>query len=170
MSDDKTQPPRRLQQIHCPYCGAYNQTAGDLCWMCLRKYDDRERVVEAQVIAGPKFAPPKFVPNTFSFSLASIFAIMTLVAVGLGLTQIEPGFGILFGMVSVPALVVTFVRTRKEQRSKGREVGWGERILTFAISSVAVFGALMVTQVALAIALIAVCLIICGAAVMTGNL
>ena len=119
----------------------------------------------AQVVA-----PPKFVPQTFSFSLASVFAIMTLVAVGLGLAQIEPGMGILFAFVSFPAVIVTFVRTRVEQRSKGRQVGWGERILTFVLSATAVFGALILAQVALVVALFVVCLLIIGGAMATGGM
>ena len=159
----------QFDETHCPHCGAQNQTAGRRCWMCRQEFNDA--IITAKVIAPPPaLRPPKFVPQTFSFSLASVFAIITLVAVGLGLAQIEPGLGILFAIVCSPALVVTFVRTRLEQRTKGRQVGWGERVLTFIISSAAVFGVLVTMQIAMVIALLAICLLILAGASVSGNL
>ena len=152
-------------EVDCPHCGAGNQNAGGLCWMCRQKIHGEEEIITAEVIA-----PPKFVPQTFSFSLASIFAIMSLVAVGFGLAQIEPGMGILFAFVSFPAVIITFVRTRAEQRTKGRQVGWGERILTFVLSAAAVFAALAIAQFALVIALVAICLLILAGANASGNM
>jgi hypothetical protein len=42
-----------------------------------------------------------------NFNLATLLIVGLLAAVGLGLYQLEPGFGILFGIVVGPAVLVT---------------------------------------------------------------
>lgn len=161
----QTPPPNaRLHDVRCPHCGAHNQTTGNVCWMCRRKLSISEGLATAREsksskTTSSKIAPPKFAPQTFSFSLASVFAVMTLVAVGLGLTQIEPGLGIGFIICTFPALVVTFIRTRAEH-AQGGKLGWGETITTFILSTTAMFATIGITLIALLIALFVICLII----------
>ena len=62
-----------------------------------------------------------FPPALKYFSTAFDIVLLTCLAtavVGLGLAQIEPGLGMLFGFVCFPALVVTLVRTWAEQQVK----------------------------------------------------
>jgi hypothetical protein len=149
--------------LKCPHCGADNAAETKHCWLCrcglaVPPVRERAGAVRAELAT----SPPKFVPSPVSFSLAAIFAVVTLAAVGFGLARIEPGFGIAFGVIAVPAFIITAVRTRREQNLKGRKVGLVESVLTFLVSSAAVFGIVMLIQIAIVIALFIACLAICG--------
>jgi hypothetical protein len=94
---------------HCPHCGAEVQTPGSPCWLCRQK--------AAQAEPNP-YASPRPIENATQFSLASLFLVMTLVAVCLGVFMIAPGLGILFAFITTPAFIRTMVAA-----SRGRQVG-----------------------------------------------
>jgi hypothetical protein len=146
----------------CRYCGAENAPEAQRCWLCkcgLAVPPVREMAKKQQP---PALSPPKFAPSTPTFSLASIFAVVTMAAVGFGLARLEPGLGITFAIVAIPAFIITAVRTRRERNVKGRDVGIVEYILTFLVSSAAVFGIMILIQIAIVIALLIACLAVCG--------
>ena len=94
----------------CPHCGAQVQTLGSACWLCRQK--------ASQSDPNP-YAPPRPLDeNAAQFSLASLFLVMTLVAVCMGVIMIAPGLGILFAFITTPALIRTIVAS-----SRGRLVG-----------------------------------------------
>ncbi|MCA9267629.1 MAG: hypothetical protein KDA41_04130 [Planctomycetales bacterium] len=158
--------PVAVKENVCVYCGAEAGAASSQCWMCGRpsppvrgKSSSDAAIVPAAVV----LQPPNFTPTSYSFSIASALTVISLIAVGLGLARIEPGLAMVYAMVALPAFIITAVRTRAERTVKRRQVGWGEQLLTFLLSSMAVFGAFIVMQIALALALFVVCLIAIGA-------
>jgi hypothetical protein len=111
---------------HCPHCGAEVQPPGGPCWLCRQK--------EPQ--ADPNsYAPPRAIgENTAAqFSLASLFLVMTLVAVCLGVFMIAPGLGILLVVVTAPALVrTTFASSYYKQVGAPLTPAW--KIKAFLVS------------------------------------
>ncbi len=112
---------------HCPHCGAEVQTPGVLCWLC------RHRAISAN--PNP-YAPPRPLAGenaSAQCSLASLFLVTTLVAVGLGLFLPAPGLGVLFAFVAAPALIRTFIAAGR-RRQAGAPLSLREKIGTFFIS------------------------------------
>lgn len=111
----------------CPECGAELATGQARCWLCERKLSEAE--------SGNPYASPQPAGENvdFQFSLASLFLIMTLVAVGTGLFLVAPGFGVLFAVLCVPALVRTIVAA-KQQRRAGAPLTIGDKTGVFVMS------------------------------------
>jgi hypothetical protein len=111
---------------HCPHCGAEVQTPGGECWLC--------RLKEPPAKPNP-YAPPRPTGENAGaqFSLASLFLVMTLVAVCLGVFMLAPGLGILFAIVATPALVrTTFTASYYKQAGAPLSPAW--RIRAFVVS------------------------------------
>jgi hypothetical protein len=88
---------------HCPHCGAEVQALGGECWLC--------RLKEPPAKPNPYASPRPIGDSSAQFSLASLFLVMTLVAVCLGVFMLAPGLGILLAVVATPALVRTTITT-----------------------------------------------------------
>lgn len=104
---------------------------------------------------GPPIAPPALVPPVpmqRTFTLSSLFLVMTLIAVCLGVAVQLPGLGIPLAILCTPALIRTML-IRARRRAKGRSMTAGEKVLVF-LGSLAV-----VTTIAVAAggAFVAVC-------------
>lgn len=95
--------------------------------------------------------------NPAIFPLVSLFAIVTLVSVGLGVFLIEPGLGIMFVIVTVPSLIATVIHIQI-RNAKHDHGGWKENILKFCVSMVAAIGLLILLAVAAAAVLFVMCL------------
>lgn len=111
----------------CPDCGALLQRGEDKCWLCRR-----ERHADDARTSAP-FAARERKPSG-QFSLATVFLIITLVAVCLGTLRLAPGVGVLLLIVAVPALVRTCVVGVKEKRG-GHSLSIGEKLIAFLASS-----------------------------------
>ena len=87
-----------------------------------------------------------------TFTLSSLFLVMTLIAVCLGVAVQLPGLGIPLAILCTPALIRTML-IRARRRAKGRSMTAGEKVLVF-LGSLAV-----VTTIAVAAggAFVAVC-------------
>jgi hypothetical protein len=85
--------------VQCPECGAANEERRSNCWLCGA---DLAAGVAAGDFArpGPAHAPPQF-------RLSSLFLIITLVCVCLGLISIAPGLIVPLLVIVVPALIRT---------------------------------------------------------------
>jgi multisubunit Na+/H+ antiporter MnhB subunit len=73
--------------------------------------------------------------NPRTFSLATLFMVMTFICVGLGALVAAPGLAVPMIVIGVPALVRTAAVGRID-RSQRREWTWKERFSAFAISAV----------------------------------
>jgi hypothetical protein len=105
---------------HCPHCGAEVQTPGGPCWLCRQKASQAgPNPYTINPDATNPYATPRPIgDNVAQFSLASLFLVMTLVAVCLGVIMIAPGLGILFAFITTPAFIRTMVAA-----SRGRQIG-----------------------------------------------
>lgn len=104
----------------CFECGY--ETANFLvrCPMCNATLIERELSVDKNVVE----------QNSRSFSLSTLFLMMTLICVSLGAIVTAPGLGIPFVVLVIPAFVRTTFATRRTTSASGR---WtrGERIAKF---------------------------------------
>jgi hypothetical protein len=110
---------------HCPHCGAEVQQLGNLCWLCRHKHISAD--------PNPYASPRAIGDNAVQFSLASLFLVMTLLAVGLGIFLLVPGLGVLFAFISTPALIRTMIATGR-QRQFGAPLSPAEKISVFFLS------------------------------------
>ena len=108
----------------CPVCGADNSARPQApCWMCH---------APPNASAARPFlttAPP------VQFSLATMFLLMTLIAVCLGVFVLAPGLGILLAIVSLPALART-VMVAGRRRQAGRRMTFADKLSAFLASLV----------------------------------
>jgi hypothetical protein len=142
--------------VRCPECGAPLNAAQARCWLCQRKADDGQQ-------QNP-YAPPRPLTehSASQFSLASLFLIMTLVAVCLGVFLLSPGLGVLLVFVMTPALIRT-VMAASYQKQAGTALSAADKIGVF-LMSVFIMGAI---GVAACVAFMATCLL--GVAVTEGG-
>lgn len=116
-----------VEAARCPECGADLKSGESECWLCRRatRPDD-----------SPPTSPFAAVERKSAgqFSLASVFLIITLIAVCLGSLRLAPGLGILLIIVATPALVRTCVVGAREKRA-GHSLSIGEKVVAFLASS-----------------------------------
>src|SRR5882672_9411675 len=116
------------QTATCPDCGASLAAGQARCWLCQRK-------ASAPSAENP-YTPPRPIASgnlPAQFSLSSLFLVMTLVAVCLGVFMQAPGLGVLFGIVATPALIRTMIAA-SYQRQAGAPLTALEKVGTFFIS------------------------------------
>jgi hypothetical protein len=136
--------------VQCPECGADNDERRAKCWLCGAN-------VAAGVAAsdsaapGTAHAPPQF-------GLSSLFLILTLVCVCLGLISIAPGLIVLLLVIVVPALIRTFSASDQWTR-RGAQMTTVEKFAAFFTS----LGIVLLIWVAGIIALFTAFFIICVA-------
>src|SRR5262245_31022907 len=112
----------------CPECGAPLSGPQARCWLCHGKPSDAS--------AENPYAPPRPLAgeNTaVQFSLASLFLLITLVAVCLGVFMIAPGLGILLVLVATPALIRTTVAV-SYQKQAGAPLAPLDKVWVFFVS------------------------------------
>ena len=128
----------------CSECGAPLKSGELQCWLCRAKHADQ--LAQAQnPYASP--APIDAVNINYQFSLASLLLILTLVAVALGALFVMPGVGTLLIVMSVPALVRTFVAGRR-RRESGQPPTVGAKILDFFVSVAVIWMVAIAAQIA----------------------
>lgn len=114
------------EAARCPECGATLQSGDSTCWLCRRTTRPDDSSPASPFAEERKFAG--------QFSLASVFLIITLIAVCLGSLRLAPGLGVLLIIVATPALVRTCVVGIREKRA-GRTLSIGEKVVAFLASS-----------------------------------
>jgi hypothetical protein len=132
----------------CPDCGAPLEGTATQCWLCRAQPHDSTHDINPY--ASPQPLTGLAVKN--QFSLATLFLIMTLVAVAMGALMIAPGLGTFFIVLAVPALVRTVIVGRRRQEL-GEKPTIGSKILDFIASAAIIW----VISVAATIAFGVVC-------------
>jgi hypothetical protein len=140
--------PDPQQGFQCSQCGAVNRSGTKRCWLCGADLDTP--VVYAEL------APDVPPVGAWQFTLSELMIVVTLIAVIAGTWAIEPATGVMLVIVSAPALLVTFIRTAR-RRSRGQDVTWASKIVTFLITAAAVVGIVMLLWAAAIVALIVYC-------------
>ena len=82
---------------------------------------------QPQIAKTDQPAPPS---PPFQFGISSMLLITTLAAVVLSVTVMVPGIGIALAVVATPALVRTYMLTRR-RRDSDKPVATGEKIVLF---------------------------------------
>ncbi len=105
-------------EVDCPHCQARNPKALDRCQACGRSL---------AFYIGPAENFPR------RLDLRSIMVVIALVAACLVVTREVPPLGIFLMIISVPALLRTFVWTAR-MKGYGRPMLWPERLGAFTAS------------------------------------
>lgn len=118
--------PVQANQPVCRECGAAYPLTGQKCWLCGADLPERVPLTTGAA------AENSFASSAHrTFRLSSLFLVITLAAVCLGVFSAAPGLGIFLAIVSTPALARTVVvSTRRKQA--GMQVSAGQKVLTFA--------------------------------------
>lgn len=143
----------------CPRCGAALGLRADLCWLCGAGVGERAgqpasgasaaEVIDATLVSQETAA---------TFSLTSLFLVMTLAAVAAGAFAAAPGLGILFLVVATPALARTMIITTR-QKTSGVSSTPFQKIVSF-IGSI---GLVVLVLTSVVTALFSACLAALGA-------
>ena len=109
-------------QSVCTECGWQSPGAVEKCPLC----SGRMRSLDTNSSGGENQESI----NTHTFSLSTLFLVMTLISVGMGVMVAAPGLGIPLVIISVPALFRTSAASR---RTKPVNVKWtnSERVAAF---------------------------------------
>lgn len=132
----------------CTKCGASNLTAANTCWLCLQPLAPAPAMPESESASSER--PREPAPGRWTFSLESVFLVITLIAVCLGALSQYPSLGIPMAIFALPALVRTTLVVQRRQGS--RAVPAGTKISLF-------LGSFVVTAI--------ICIVVCVTAVAT---
>ncbi len=164
-----------LEMVACNDCGASNPLHATRCWLCGRQFGPPSPPILTG--APHDISPPPLPTGTSPFAegaiaiesqrgaltitLSSIFICITLIAVGLGLSQIEPGLAIWYAIIVGPAYVATAITTFT-RRAKGRPMSRGEQLTVFGIATAITLVAIPCLAVAALAAFFVYCLVAMG--------
>jgi hypothetical protein len=127
--------PAQGTSVICQHCGAEQKGFAIVCWLC--KESSATPVAREQ----PVKRIQRREPEPFSYSLATMFLLMALASVCMGLLVVWPGLGIFACVVMVPVFIRT-IRVVKHRESLGEEISSAEKAAlflgSFAVSSVLV--------------------------------
>lgn len=113
----------------CRECGAAYPLTGQKCWLCGADLPERAALTTAPTSENPFAASAHR-----TFSLSSLFLVMTLAAVCLGVFAAAPGVGVALAIVATPALVRTMVVSSRG-KARGSRLSPTEKVWTFAASA-----------------------------------
>ena len=136
--------------VACQHCGAANSLERTDCWLCHGAMPGDQ----------PQVSPPRRSPQ--SFALSSLFLMVTLIAVCMGVAVAAPGMAVVLLIVVVPALVRTFAATNRDEHV-GDNPTVADKLANFVIS----IGLVLLVCVAAFIAFNVACWSLCGLAAVT---
>jgi hypothetical protein len=151
-------------EVICKQCGGRNPTDAAKCWLCGTPLGSDASPVVLEVVPEslPQSLPPGAQPGPTQFSLTTLIVAVTLCAMFFGLLREAPGaaFGIIIWVL--PALALTH-RNMNRRRARGETITTTQRVVGFFVSVFMVWAISTVTLIAIAAALVAVCLAMLGA-------
>ena len=110
----------------CPHCQAQQPGEVDRCWLC-------GGALSATIDAATDPADQAARRDHFSFSLSTLFLLMTLASVCFGLLAVWPGLGIPVCVLLVPVLIRTTMVVRRREAA-GTAVSRAARVSLMASS------------------------------------
>lgn len=115
----------------CRECGATNPSGAKDCWLCKAKLEgSSEKPIQATLAPEP---PPIPANVNRTYSLSTLFLIMTVAAVCFGVIGAAPGLGIFLTLFMLPPLVRTAMVVRRKEEM-GEHVSTGKKIALGASS------------------------------------
>lgn len=138
----------------CRECGAHLQPGSPRCWLCLAKLDGAEAPIRAELARPPEFSRVSEVIFGTISALVGLFLLVVIVGLWLQDSRAAMAF---LTILTIPA-AATAVRLTLRKRKVGR-IGWGERLVTFLLSTALVVGLLVALMVAAFLAFFVWCLI-----------
>ena len=164
MQDAGNQPGGRsgdAELVACSQCGAANPERRKDCWLCHGALGSSKLHGDASVSPANALLPHQ-PAATQSFSLSTLFLVITLIGVWLGVAAAAPGIGVLLLVAVLPAAVRTFAATGRSKQFGDRPTV-GDKLGAFAVS----MGIVLLVCVAAFIAFNVACWSLCGLAVVT---
>src|SRR5207237_548989 len=140
-------------------CGAVNRARAAHCWLCRREMtakDTPPRGAGAAQSTSP-YGERVAVDRPPQFGLSSLFLIITLVAVCLGLVVAAPGLIVLLIVVVTPALIRTFGASALLTR-RGVQLTTIDKIAALVTS----VGVMIAIWMAAGVAFLAACGVVCA--------
>lgn len=113
--------------VICPHCNAKQLGPSGDCWLC------HKSLQESPCSAPEANALPSSQSESISFSLATLFLLITLASVCMGLLVALPGLGVLACIIMVPVFFRT-VRVVRHREAMGKDVSPSKKIALFATS------------------------------------
>lgn len=144
----KMPPPPKLpdKMKVCQQCGATHSAILTVCPDCRTRMN-----LEPDIhITETRGIDAAFAGGASAFSLASLFMLTTLVAIGCALATVHAALGVLFAVLILPAIVVTFQRIR-ECQLRGTSVGSREQLMMFLNALGLTIGAIVLAAFAIMI-------------------
>lgn len=146
----------------CPECGADNPPQNARCWLCgaaldrgAKPADRKEQPIDAEVINPYQSPPPAPVVGTqHQFRLITLFLIVTVICLCLGLWRSAPGLAIPLLIIAVPALARASAVSRRVAAG-GKRASIGDFLIAFATSVALVIVTIVAGIVAFCIACVA---------------
>ena len=148
--------------VACPHCGAGNAARRTECWLCHGALSSSKLSEDASVSPALLQRYPGQPVGAQTFSLSTLFLVITLIGVFLGVVAAAPGMGVLLLFVVLPAMIRTFAATGRSKQF-GERPTVGDKLGAFAIS----IGVVLLVGVAAFIAFNVACWSLCGLAVAT---
>ena len=127
---------RAGRPIICQHCGAEQIGLAIKCWLCRESLATPAR-------SAPETELPRqpYQPQGMSFSLATLFLIVTLASVCMGLLVAAPGLGVFACIIMVPVFFRT-IRVVRHREAMGENISPLQKVImfttSFALSSVLV--------------------------------
>jgi hypothetical protein len=96
-----------IHHRRCTECQADNDPSAEQCWLCGAKLGREADVVQAELVDAPGLGTSEL----FFAILTSVAAALTLLLVVGAFASGDRGIAVLVGVVTVPALAATILRT-----------------------------------------------------------
>lgn len=147
--------------VQCLECGAVNFTTAKKCYLCGKELTPPR----------PGALPPPLPQPTrgpWTYSLSTLFLIVTLAGVCFGLIAAAPGLGILISVLVAPALVRTFAISRVH-RAKGEKLSTEQKIGGFLMSLAIMIAIVVAAAAAIVAAVAAICFSLQNSRSMSGD-
>ena len=144
-------PPDKPGEFRCRECWAINRQPTTMCWLCGASFD--EEIPYAEIVGEPPVVTSGESPIFFwmAMLLCGAFAIVFLGAL---LEDVESAIGMI--ILAVPGLIAVLVRSARKH-AQGQSMGWGDRIVTFLLTTAAIAGIISLLAVAAAVAFFIYC-------------
>ena len=132
----------------CPWCRAEVKEFSGYCWKCGARLDASGNGDSKVVIEDVELVERD--PATYSFGIATLLLVTTLIAVCMALVAAAPGLGIWLAIVSLPPFIRTLMLVQKKKKM-GRDIPTATKVslylgslgVTIVITFVTLFGSLI---------------------------
>jgi 4-amino-4-deoxy-L-arabinose transferase-like glycosyltransferase len=147
-------PEQPIDLATCRECRAANATTARRCWLC------HADLTKPPPPPATHLPPPLPVADVgpWTFSLSTLFLLVTLLALGMGIFALAPGLGVLYAVLVAPPLFATSI-VGVRRRRRGQAWGGKEKAATAALSVAGTLAGLSLLIVAAVVAFFIYCIV-----------